>query len=185
MRRIAFEGVAADRLAPLPDHLAQPVGDPLTQENLAKSLRQLYATGLFESVEAEGVRDGDGIDLVFKGAPRMFIGTVTVDGAKGATINAQLQRASRLTAGTRFTQAKLDQRLELMRQALADNGFHEPTISHNLTPHPDQQLVDISFQVASGPQARVGAVEVTGDPGMSMAAFRRYAHLRAGRADGP
>ena len=180
MRRIAFEGVTVERLAPLSDHLAQAIGAPLTQEDLAKSLRQLYATGLYESIEVEGMRDGDGVDLVFKGTPRMFIGTVTVNGAKGATINAQLERASRLTAGTRFSQAKLDHALELMKQALADNGFHEPTITHNLTPHPDQQLVDIPFQVTSGPQARVGAVEVTGDPGMSTASFRRYARLKAG-----
>ena len=63
---------------------------------------------------------------------------------------------------------------------MADNGFHEPTITHNLTSRPDHQLVDISFQVTSRPQARVGAVEVTGDAGMSTASFCRYAHLKAG-----
>ena len=180
VRRIAFEGVTADRLSPLPDQLAQTTGAPLTQENLAKSLRQLYAAGLYESVEAEGERDGDGIDLIFKGTPRMFIGTVTVDGAKGATMNAQLERASRLTAGTRFSQTKLDHALELMNQALADNGFYQPAITHHLTPHPEQQLVDIAFLVVSGQQARLGSVEVTGDPGMSTAVFRRDAHLKAG-----
>ena len=180
VRRIAFEGVTADRLSPLPDHLALATGAPLTQENLAKSLRQLYATGLYESVEVEGVRDGDGIDLIFKGMPRMFIGTVSVDGAKGATMNAQLQRASRLTAGTRFSQAKLNHALDLMSQALADNGFHQPTITDHLTPQPERQLVDIAFLVVSGQQARLGSVEVTGDSGMSTAAFRRYAHLKAG-----
>jgi len=33
--------------------------------------------------------------------------------------------------------------------------------------------------VVSGPQARVGAVEVTGDPGMSTDAFRSQARLKA------
>ena len=79
VRRIAFEGVTVERLAPLSDHLAQAIGAPLTQEDLAKSLRQLYATGLYESIEVEGMRDGDGVDLVFKGTPRMFIGTITVN----------------------------------------------------------------------------------------------------------
>ncbi|HVZ84972.1 MAG TPA: POTRA domain-containing protein, partial [Terracidiphilus sp.] len=46
--------------------------------------------------------------------------------------------------------------------------------------HPQDQLVDIAFQVTSGPQARVGDVQVSGDPGMSAAAFRRYARLHAG-----
>ena len=185
VRRISFEGVSADRLAPLPGHLAQAEGAPLSRENLKKSLRQLFATGLFETIEVEGEREQDGVALVFRGTPRTFIGTVSVDGAKGATINTQLERASQLAPGTRFTQAKLDQALEQMRQTLAQNGFHEPVITQTLTAHPEEQLVDIAFHVLSGPQARVGAVEVTGDPGMSVEEFRRHAHLQSRRARGP
>jgi outer membrane protein assembly complex protein YaeT len=180
VRRISFEGVAAARLAPLPSHLAQAEGTPLSREDLKKSLRQLFSTGLFETIEVEGMRDQDGVALVFRGAPRMFIGTVSVDGAKGATVNTQLQRASQLAPGARFTPATLSQALEQMRQTLARNGFHEPAITQTLTPHPEEQLVNIAFHVVSGPQARVGAVQVTGDPGMSAEEFRRHAHLRTG-----
>jgi outer membrane protein assembly factor BamA len=180
VRSISFEGVAADRLEPLPGHLAQAVGAPLNQERLKESLRRLFATGIYETVQVEGKRDADGVDLVFRGTPRNFIGTVSVDGAKGPTVNSQLVRASRLAPGTRFTQAKLSLALEQMRRTLAENGFHEPVISQTLTPHPEEQLVDIAFQVVSGPQARVGKVEVTGDPGMSAEEFRHDAHLRTG-----
>ena len=61
VRSIAFEGVAVSRLAPLPSHLAQAEGKPLNPENLKKSLRQLYATGLFETIEVEGSREADGV----------------------------------------------------------------------------------------------------------------------------
>ena len=40
------------------------------------------------------------------------------------------------------------------------------------------RLLDIAFQVASGPQARVGTVQVTGDSGMTADEFRHHAHLR-------
>jgi outer membrane protein assembly complex protein YaeT len=180
VRRISFEGVSADRLAPLPKHLALAEGAPFKQEEVQRSLRQLYGTGLYDKVQVEGSRDGDGVAIVFRGQPRMFIGTVSVDGAKGATMNTQLQRASQLAAGTRFTQAKLNRALEQMHQTLADNGFHQPAITQNLTPHADEQLMDIAFHVVSGPQARVGAVQVTGSPGMNVEEFRRYAHLRSG-----
>jgi len=180
VRHITFEGIDASRLDPLPGHLAQTEGAPLNPEDVRKCLRQLFSTGLFETIEVEGVPQQDGVSLVFHGTPRTFIGTVSVDGAKGATINTQLDRATQLAAGHRFTTAKLTQALEEMRRALADNGFHEPQISQNLTPHPQDQLVDIAFHVASGPQARIGTVEVTGDPGMSAEEFRRYAHLRTG-----
>ena len=180
VRLILFEGVPTDRLAPLPGHLAQAEGTPLNREDLKNSLRQLFATGLFETIEVEGRPEDDGVTLVFRGQARTFIGTVSVEGAKGATINTQLERTSQLAAGTRFTQAKLSQALEQMRLTLETNGFHESQITYTLTPRPQELLVDIAFHVVSGPQARVGTVDVTGDAGMSAADFRRHAHLRAG-----
>jgi outer membrane protein assembly complex protein YaeT len=180
VRRISFEGVALDRLRPLPDHFAQTLGTPLRREFLARSLRQLYATGLFETIDVEASGQPDGVSLLFRGSPRTFIGSVTVEGAKGATVNTQLQRASQLTPGARFTQAKLSQALDQMHHTLAENGFHAPEITQTLTPHPDEQLLDIAFHVIPGPQARVGSVELTGDPGMSAEEFRRHARLRNG-----
>lgn len=180
VRSISFEGVAEERLKPLSDNLAQGVGAPLNREKIARSLHQLFATGLFETIEADGTRKDDGVELVFRGKPSIFIGTVNVEGAKGATINTQLERSTRLTAGTRFSQERLDQAVDRMRQTLADNGFHEPVIHYSLTPQPDEQLVNIAFTVTSGPQARVGGVAVSGDPGMTLDEFRHDAHLRTG-----
>ncbi len=178
--RIGFEGVPADRLRLVAGHLAQAIGTPLNAAALRESLRQLYATGLYDTLEAAGVREGDGVAVVFRGQPRIFIGTVSVDGAKGATVNAQLERASDLTPGTRFTEAKLAQALAQMRAVLANNGFPEPAIEQKLTRHEAEQLVDIAFHVSSGAQARVGSVEVSGDSGMAAGEFRRRAHLRKG-----
>jgi outer membrane protein insertion porin family len=180
VREITFEGVPSDRLKPFAGHLPQAVNEPLSREDVAESLRQLYATGLFESIESEAIRQSDGVRLVFKGTPRMFIGTVSVNGAKGATMNTQLERAARLNAGTRFSQRRLSAAIVSMRQALADNGFNKPEIKYNLTPHPEEQSVDIAFEVISGVQARVGTVEVSGDSGLTADEFRRQAHLRAG-----
>ncbi len=180
VREISFEGVSEERLKPLPDHLPQAVGAPLNRETVADSLRQLYATGLFDTVEANVTRLDDGVKLVFRGTPREFIGTVNVDGAKGATTNAQLQAASRLTAGTRFTQTRLEAATVRMRQTLADNGFNEPVITYKLTRHPGELLVDIAFEVISGVQSRVGDVAVSGDSGMTVDQFRRDARLKAG-----
>ena len=180
VRRIAFEGVDSSRVTPLPGRLGQLIDKPLTQPDIARSLRQVYATGLFDSVEVDAAHEGDGVVLTFKGIARNFIGTVYVEGAKGATLNTQLERASRLAPGARFNQARLDQAVEQMKQVLADNGFREPVIAHTLTPHPSEQLVDISFHVVSGPVARIGAVQVIGDSGMSLETFRREAHLTSG-----
>lgn len=177
---IRVVGVDAGRLDPQKLSLAQTTGVPLRRESVEKSLRQLFATGIFETIQLEGLAVDSGVDLIFRGTPRTFIGAVSVEGARGTTLNAQLQRASELAPGTRFTQAKLSKAIESMRRTLADNGFHESTITSALTPHTEEQLVDIALHVVSGPQTRVGAVQVTGDPGMSQGEFRTHAHLRTG-----
>ena len=180
VRRISFLGVDPARLEPLPGHLAQAEGAPLTAENVRRSLRQLFQTGLYETIDVAAAPLDQGVALLFEGTPRSFIGTVTVGGAKGATVNTQLSRASQLTAGTRFTQAKLTQALADMQTLLADNGFHQAQITETLATHPEDQLVDVAFQVVSGPQARIGAVQLTGDAGMSADEFRHFARLRTG-----
>lgn len=177
---ISFEGVAADRLIRVRDRLAQAVGAPLNPQSVAASMRQIYATGLLDSLEVVAQREGNGVALLFRGTPRMFIGTVTVEGAKGATVNTQLQRVSRLEPGTRLTEPKLVRSRDLMRQTLADNGFYQPAIQEILHRHPESQLTDIAYHVTSGPQARVGIVQVTGESGLNESEFRRYAHLREG-----
>ena len=180
VRSISFEGISASRLAPLPDHLAQALNAPLLRDDLRRTLRQLYGTGLYETIQVEGSRAQDGVALLFRGTPRSFIGSISVEGAKGSTINSQLARASQLTSGTRLTPARLSQAIDLMRQTLAENGFHQPTIAQTQTPHPEEQLVDIAFHVDSGPQARIGSVEVVGNTGMKPDEFRHDAHLKGG-----
>jgi outer membrane protein assembly factor BamA len=180
VREISFEGVPVDRLKSVADSLPQSIGSRLERESVASSLRDLYATGLFDTIEADVIRLDDGVRLVFRGKPRQFIGVVSVNGAKGATINAQLQAAARLQAGTRFSQKRLDTAIERMRQTLADNGFNQPSIHFALDPHPVEQLIDIAFTVSSGVQSRVGSVNVSGDSGMTIDQFRRVAHLKAG-----
>ena len=180
--RVEFEGVAASRLDPLPAQLAQQPHTPLRATSVRESLKRLYATGLYDTIAAEGVLAGSGAEagvvLVFRGKPRTFIGVVTVQGATGANSNALLARTSRLTPGTRFQPSELEAAEASMRRSLAENGFHEPRLSHTLTPHPDEQLIDIAYTVISGPQARVGAVAVTGQSGFSDAEFRRYSKLK-------
>jgi len=182
--RIEFDGVEATRLSPIPDQLAQQPRAPLKIDFVRQSLRRLYATGLYDTIEVEGIQesgpDGAGVVLTFRGKPRLFLGLVTVEGAKGANTNAMLVRISRLTPGTRFTAASLAQAETLMSRTLAEDGFHEPTFSHTFVPHPADQLIDIAYKVVSGPQARTGTVTVNGDSGISPEDFRHYSHLKSG-----
>ena len=178
--RIEFQGVRETRLAPLPAQLPQQPGKPLRAESVRGSLRRLYATGVYETIAVEGRLEADGVVLIFRGEPRTFVGVVSVNGAKGANTNSLLARTSRLTPGTRFTTAGLAQAEAGMLKALAANGWNEAKITHVLTPHPSEQLVDIAFTIISGNQARTGSVVVHGDSGLTPEEFRHYSRLKPG-----
>lgn len=178
VERIEFAGVPATRLAHLVEHLAQQPGQPLERDAVARSLRQLYATGLYDTVEVSAASSDNGVLLRFSGEPRSFVSRVNVYGARGAQLNAQLLRASGLNAGERFTSQRLEQAIAQMRLTLALGGFHEPVITPKLDRSTGEQLVDITFTVQNGPQARLGNVSVDGDTGLSPDEFRRHAHLR-------
>lgn len=178
---IDFVGVSRARLEPLASELAQKAGEPLDMTKLRQSLRALYASGLYERVHVEAAPGDGGVVLRFVGTPRSFIGAVWVDGARGTAMNTQLELASRLNPGERFTQGKLAEALVRMRATLADNGYHEPTITYHVDAPDAEQLVGIHFAVSMGARARVGAVTLSGDSGMSAEEFRRHARLRAGK----
>jgi len=165
VRRISFEGVSLIGWSRCPAIWAQAVGAPLNREELKKSLRQLFATGLFETIAVEGERTGDGVALVFRRNAAHLHRRGQRGWRQGRHGHTQLERASQLAPGARYTSAKLSQALEEMRATLVRDGFHEPVITQTLTTHPEEQLVDLAFHVVQGPQARVGAVEVTGTRG--------------------
>jgi outer membrane protein insertion porin family len=178
--RIDFEGVRAARLASLTSQLAQQPNAPLKPENVRSSLRRLYATGLYDTISVSGSLEANGVVLSFHGTPRTFIGVVSITGAKGANTNSLLERISRLTPGTRFTSSSLTQAEAAMKRSMAEGGFHEPKFTYKLTPHPEEQLVDIAYTVNSGPQARVGTTAVKGESGLTAEEFRHYSKLKPG-----
>ena len=180
VKRISFEGVAAQRLTSLQGRLPQAEGAPLDADKVAESLRALYLTGLFDSAEVTGEREGDGVALIFRGAPRTFIAKVTVAGAKGGSTNLQLGRASRLNTGERLSEDKLNRALDQMKLSLEGDGFYQSKITYTLNPYPTEQLADIAFLVAQGPKARIGKIQVTGDSGLTLEEFRARTHMRAG-----
>jgi len=57
VKEISFEGVPADRLQPLSRNLPQPVDSPLDREKIARSLRELFALGLFDTLQADVSRN--------------------------------------------------------------------------------------------------------------------------------
>jgi outer membrane protein insertion porin family len=175
---ITFDGVGPDLLKPLPSQLALQPGEPLDPDKVRESLRSLYATGLYQTIEVAGVRAGNNVSIIFTGIPRLFVGRVNVVGVKDERLDAVLDSATQLQAGTAYSETKAAAAAPAVNAALQNNGFYRSQIATTQVIDHQNSLVDIDFEVTAGAQARIGDVELTGESGLTQAQFRRQGKLK-------
>lgn len=181
MTGIRFDGVQAPMLGPLPSQLELQAGDTLTEEKLKASLKRLYDSGLYDTIQVQGLRSDGGVLVVFTGRPRLFIGRVQIFGVNNERLQAQLEGSARLQPGTRYTQRKLDNSQASIEQALTDSGFYQATVERRLQLDAPNSQVNVIYNIHPGRQARIGNVKVDGTPGMSLEEFRAKSKLKAGK----
>jgi outer membrane protein insertion porin family len=179
--RISYEGVREDLLKPLPTQLAQQAGSPLDPDKVRESLRSLYATGLYNTIEVIGVRAGNDVSITFSGTPRLFVGRVNVAGVKDDRLDAVLDNATQLQSGTAYSESKVAAAQPEISAALQNNGFYRGQINQTKVIDRENSLVDLNFYTTTGPQARIGDVELTGDSGVTEVQFRKEGKLKRNR----
>jgi outer membrane protein insertion porin family len=177
---IRFEGVDRAVLEPLPDQMEQKPNTPLDPVKVRASMRRLYATGLYRTIAVDGQRQGNGVVLIFKGTPTLFLGRILVRGVKNSHLSNQLNYSTRLNPGTPFTDQKLSHATDLLQQTLQENGYYQGSITRHTAVDKTNAEVDVQFDVRTGKPARVGNVAVQGDSGMDLPTFRKKAKLKAG-----
>ena len=175
---IQFEGVPVATLNPLPSRLPQQANQPLDPLKVRDSLRRLYATGLYQTVQVAGVRAGDDVTIIFSGAPRLFIGRINVKGVKDDRLTAVLQSATQLEPGTAYLPSKVAQADAAVKNTLEDNGYYQGHVTGDSVIDKSNSLIDLNYTVTTGKPARVGEVNVQGDSGLSEQQFRKRAKLK-------
>ncbi len=183
VRSIEFRGIKGTNPEMLRELLVQKTDEPLDRDKIRASLRVLYATGRFSTlqVEAEPTQQ-NGLSLVFVATENYFNGDVNVDGAPAKTNPKahQLVESSKLDLGATFSQESVDRSVERMLKVMADNGYYKATITYELIPHDDTRQMDIDFHVIPGELARVGGVTIEGDTGIPPDKIRSLTKLKPG-----
>jgi outer membrane protein insertion porin family len=175
---IRFDGVNEATLKPLPGQLAQQPGEALDPMKVRDSLRRLYATGLYATIEVSGIRTGNEVSIIYSGVPRIFIRRVNVNGVKNDRLAAILQGSTQLQAGTAYTPAKVAQANTALESALESNGFYAGKVSSSTSLDAPNSLIDLNYQLATGQPARIGNLEIVGQSGLTEQQFRKHGKLK-------
>ncbi len=175
---VQFKGVDAGLLQPLPSQLALQPGQVLDPQNVRQSLRRLFATGLYQDIQVDGIRSGAGLIVVFTGTPRLFLGRTDIFGVKDDRLKTQLLASTKLSPGTSYSPSKLSQSQELLDETLHENGYYQGKITRTEEADPANSQVNVFYEIHPGKAARVGDVKVDGTPGMSVDQFRKTGKLK-------
>jgi outer membrane protein insertion porin family len=175
---IEYKGVLPSQLEPLQAQLALQPGQPLDPLKLRSSLRRLYATGLYATIEVSGERSGATVKLIFQGRRELFIGLVSVDGVADESFSSLLEGATNLSPGTPYSDAQLERGRTLLENVLKINGYYQGTVVAGRSLDPANQQMDVNYIVTLGERARVGTVSATGTTVLTEKKFSKLAKLK-------
>ncbi len=179
---IRFDGVHFDETNPILKDLTQRVQQPLDPEKVRSDMRRLFASGRYRNISVSGVQTAAGMQLIYAGVPRFYIGRVDISGVGSERLASLLEFATKLDPGTPYTETEVPAALNGVRESLADNGYYEPRVDVSTTMVDVGHQVNFSFLVQIGPQAKVGKVRITGkDPGISVVDFRKEGDFNCSR----
>jgi len=163
------------------DLIPQKVSEPLDRDLIRQSIHKLHDSGRFADVRVEAERTLDGnVSLSFFTTPNYFVGDVDVQGVPARPTAGQVVNASKFQLGELFTPDQVERALANITRLMQENGYYRSSISESEHKDPARQQIDISFQISAGPQARLGAVTVTGNPGYSQEQIQDAAKMHPG-----
>ena len=147
-------------LSQSPSGISVEVGKPLNREQVAASIRSLYATGDYADLRAVVTREGDGQRLDFVVRENLFYNQVIVQGLTPPPTEASAVAAIQLALGRPYRQEDVDEGLDHLREVLKDEGLYLAEVSSEKRPSVGKHEMDIVVRIKPGPRAHVESVHL-------------------------
>ncbi len=145
--------------------LLQP-GDPFDADRMDRSVKSLYATGLFSDVSLR--REGN--VLVVKVAENPIVNRVAFEGNKKLT-DDELKAAIGLKDGAVFTPAQAAADRKKILDLYAQKGKYAASVTPQIIRQPENR-VDVVFKIDEGPTALISRIAFVGNHAFSDSTLR-------------
>jgi len=172
-------------LEPFRSLFVQKAGEPYSQAKIEASIAALERTGTFHKVQVNVVPDPAGLRLNFLLEPAYYLGIIDFPGAGKIFSYARLLQVVNLPDEDPYDKARAVLGQEALQRFLQHNGYFQATIQTDFQIDDDHQLVNVSFSVKLGKQARVANVTFQGpDASESARLLHSIRSLRAHFSEG-
>jgi outer membrane protein insertion porin family len=154
---IKVEGNQRIETATVLSYMLVRPGDPFDADRLDRSLKTLYATGLFQDVRL--ARDGD--TLVVHVVENPLVNRVAFEGNHKLT-DDQLRQIIQIKPRAVFTPAVAEEDRQRILDGYAKRGYYNATVSPQVI-RLDQNRVDVVFQINDGAVTLISKIVFVGN----------------------
>jgi len=159
IKDIRVEGIQRTEAGTVFSYLPVKVGDTLTEDRAAQSIRALFATGFFRDVSLE--RDGDVLVIVIQERPSIaqidFAGIHEFNKEQLTTGTTQIG----LTEGRIFDRGLLERAEQELKRQYLGRGYYAVSVSTTVTPL-ERNRVAVNFTVEEGRVAKIRQISIIG-----------------------
>ena len=162
------------------DLIETRAGEMLSMADVRETIAHLFSLGRYQDIQVEAFAEGNGIRVRYNLIPIHSVQRVRFRGelglSEGTLRNAVTERFGPTPSANRATEVA--QRLQ---EVYNERGYLAAAVRPvvEVVHDPDQTI--LTFEINSGPVARIGQVNVEGDPGEPRDPFLRRIHAEPGR----
>jgi outer membrane protein insertion porin family len=144
-------------------------GDPLTDEEIARTLRNVQASGIASEVElytrpaeeADGTV-GDRLVAMLVLRPVVRVSEVRLEGDLGGLREGELRRAVPQNEAEPLNEERVVQGVFQLLDFYDERGYFDADVRVRVATNPETRQSVVTYQIQAGARAQVGAVELQG-----------------------
>src|SRR5579859_6281028 len=175
VREIRIDGIERVEAETIRSYLVIQPGDPFDNERIDRSLKALFATGLFADVAIR--REGDG--LVVKVVENPIINRIAFEGNRKLSDN-QLSTEVQLKPRVVFTRTKVQADVKRILELYRRNGRFAATVDAKVIKLA-QNRVDLVFEIDEGASTGIKSINFIGSRQFSVSKLKEVISTRESR----
>ncbi|MDD5583735.1 MAG: outer membrane protein assembly factor BamA [Candidatus Omnitrophica bacterium] len=160
--RIAVKGNKIVSDATVVSKIKIRAGQAYSADVVNEDIKNLYATGFFDTVEAEKDETAEGVVVTFKMKEKPVLKKITVTGAHFIRTK-KIEEALELKQGSFVDDYKLQEATSKVKDLYNKKGFSQATVSHDLKVDQEKNEAEVTFTVDEKMVVKVKSVTLKGN----------------------